>query len=153
MIDIRELYKAVNSTREFMELDFEKEDFDQLTLTEGVHAKVTLMRIDEGIVFTVDELKTKVEEECVRCRKKVVVPIDSSEGEWLFYDKAPRDIDDKNEFLMIDKEEFEIDPMEPLRQELILAVPASPHCQVECKKFDDSGAGVKALAGLKDLLK
>lgn len=153
MINILELYKAVNSTREFIELDLDKEDFDQLVLTDDVQAKLTLMRLDEGISMLIDELNTKVKVDCVRCGKEVSVPLTTSGGEWLFYEKEPRDMDDQNEFLLIDKDKFEIDPISPLRQELLLAMPEAPHCKKECKKFEESGTGVKALAGLKDLMK
>lgn len=151
MIDIRELYKAVNSTREFLELDLEKEEFDQLILSEPVSAKLALMRLDEGITMMIEEMTTSVELDCVRCGKKVSVPMKTGGGEWLFYEQTPRDMDDQNEFLLINKDEFEINPISPLRQELLLALPDAPHCAVECRVFDQSSSGVKALAGLKDL--
>lgn len=153
MIDIRELFRSVNSTREFLELEYPVEDFEQLELTEPVKAKIALMRLDEGITMLIEELTSSVKTTCVRCGKAVTVALKTTEGEWLFYEKPPHEVDDQNEFLLIDKEEFEIDPMEPLRQELILGVPVAPHCEVECKEFEASGEGVKSLAGLKDLFK
>jgi len=151
VIDIRELYRAANGTKEFIEFELESEEFEDLKVSNPISAKLELIRVEEGIALLVKELASTVDQECVRCQKAISVQVLIGEGEWLFYDQRPKDYDDENEFLFIDREEFEIDVVDPLRQEILLNLPVAPRCKGECASFDEEEKGVKALAALKDL--
>lgn len=151
MIDIRELYRAPNGTREHLEYEIETEDFENLDLSGALTVKFDLLRVQEGIMLSITELKAKMKGSCVLCQKEIDVDVETNEGEWLFYEERPKDYDDENEFLFIDKDEFEIDPLDPIRQEVFLNMTDSPRCPVRCASFDQESKGVKALSNLKDL--
>ncbi|MBU0981142.1 DUF177 domain-containing protein [Patescibacteria group bacterium] len=137
--DIRILFKSPNATEESFELK---------------NARGRLIRVEEGIIAIFDEITTTQTADCVRCGKPLTRKIKFKPGEWLFYDKKPRNYDDANELLRIDINRFQIDLGEPIRQEIEMHINPYPHCKKECKKYPPAEKeGVKALSGLKDLLK
>lgn len=153
MIDVSSIFRAPNGTREKIEFELEPESFEQIVLNEKVQVEATLLRVEEGLMMMIERISTSTDLPCVRCQKEIPVPIEVSQGDWLYYEKPPHDYDDENELLFINRKFFEIDPLEPVRQEIFLALPVAPHCEVECRHFDESSEGVKALSQLKDLIK
>ena len=151
MINIQELFKASNGTKEFLEFSLNNQEIKQADLVDEVVVKATLVRVEEGIKFMITKLNCKVKFSCVRCNKDIVVDIQTSDQTWLFYGKKPKDFDDENEFLEIDINKMELDPVKVIRQEILLNSPNSPHCKDECVHFDETSKGSKALAALKDM--
>lgn len=151
MIDIRAIYRSANGSqvKETVTLAEDELDIPQLKKLEDV--ELSLLRVEEGLMLLIDKIHASLELYCVRCMKSLVLPVEITEGEWLYYDRPPKDYDDENEFLFIDKERFEIDPREPVRQEILLHVPEAPHCEKDCVHFEEGQSGVKALSQLKDL--
>ena len=102
-------------------------------------------------MLLIDELSCELKLNCVKCNKEINVPLKVAKQEWLYYSRRPKDYDDENEFLFINKNEMVLDPVKAIRQELLLNCPSTPHCQTECAHFKGEAESPKALAGLKEL--
>ncbi len=156
MIKISQLYRAANGTREDLDLEFEAEVFEIPEITGTVKAKGSLMRVEEGIMMLIENIDATQTGTCARCGKELKEKIEFKPSEWLFYDGEPHEDDNENEWLKLDTHRLELDPVEPIRQDILLNLEAIPRCKKLCAKFDESKPeelkGVKALAGLKDLM-
>ncbi len=141
-------------TKENLDFNFEADDFPGLFLIGDGHASGYLMKVEEGIMFVLESLEAKQELICVKCGKKLKRELNfNGPTEWLFNEEIkgqPLLYED----LKIDLKKFEIDIFEPVRQEIVLNTDQNPHCEKNCAKFEEAkDEGVKALAGLKDLMK
>lgn len=156
MIKISQLYRATNGAREPLELEFEAETFEIPEITGTVKAKGSLLRVEEGIMMLIEDLEATQVAHCARCGKQLEKKINFKPSEWLFYDGEPHEDDKENEWLKLDTHRLELDPVEPIRQDLLLNLDSTPRCKKLCAKFEESKLeepkGVKALAGLKNLL-
>ncbi len=154
MINITKLLSAPTGAREPFELDLHESQFPELKLKGNVRSQGELLRLEEGILLMLQKLEATEGAACVRCGKPMDISIELKQpSEWLFYEQKPLSYDDENEHLMIELERLQIDPLEPIRQELILNSPSNPHCKKTCVNFEEPGKGVQALKGLKDLYK
>lgn len=151
-LKIPKLYYAVDGTREPFEVQFSAGDFEGLPLTGPILVKGELMRVEEGIMLLIQELQATQAGNCAFCEKPLKQALKSYVSEWLYYEEKPLDYDDSDEALFIDKKQLEIDPTEPVRQELVLRLEIAMHCPKTCKVFAEPEKGVKALSGLKDIL-
>ena len=156
MIKIAQTYRAPNATREPFELKFKAEDFEIPEIIGDVVARGHFMRVEEGVMMLVEEVDATQIGYCARCTKALKLQMDVKPSEWLFYEGEPHEDDKENEWLKLDTHRLELDPVEPIRQDLLLNLEPVPRCKKLCKKFEESkleeDKGVKALAGLKDLL-
>lgn len=154
MIKISKLAHSPNGTQEPFELSYTASDFEGLDLKGDIKASGQLLRVEEGIMMIIEALKATRNTLCARCGKKLTVPIEFTKTEWLFYEEKPLNYDDENEFLYIDKHHWEIEPYEPIRQELLLHAEDIVRCPKVCARFEDASVeeGSKALSALKDLL-
>lgn len=151
-LKITKLYYAVDGTKEPFELSLKAGDFEELPLEGKVELKGELMRVEEGIMILIQELQAQQMGLCVRCGKKLKQALQFHPSEWLFYEEKPDKDDASNEQLFLDKSQLEIDPYEPVRQELILNLNPALHCVENCATFEEPEKGVKALSKIKDLL-
>jgi uncharacterized metal-binding protein YceD (DUF177 family) len=152
MIDIKSLFESQNAETEDFSLSFKAKDFPDLELVGGIEASGRLIRVEEGITFILKELTAAQNCKCVRCDKKLELPLKVDGSEWLFYEKRPHDYDDFNELMQLDKMNMILDPKRALRQDIILNLNLNPHCKEECVEFKAPEMGRKSLAGLKDLM-
>ncbi len=156
MIKIAQIYRAANGTREPFELKFKAEDFEIPEIEGEVTAKGHFMRVEEGVMMLVEDVDAIQNTHCSRCGKALNLQINFKPSEWLFYEGEPHEDDKENEWLKLDTHRLELDPVEPIRQDLLLNLEPVPRCKKLCKKFEESkleeDKGVKALSGLKDLL-
>lgn len=91
---------------------------------------------------------------CSRCAKPLKLDLSFNPSEWLFYEAKPVAEDDENEHLQLDTHRLELNPVEPVRQDIILNLSHIPRCKKLCAKFEEAiieHKGVKALSGLKNL--
>lgn len=152
-IKIGKFYHARNGARETHALTYSGQEFSDVSLAGDVEVSVDLIRVEEGIMLLVKELKAVQKTLCIQCGKTLEIPYETESSEWLYYENKPLSYDDENEFLFFNKQEMELDPTEAVRQELILNAQDLPRCAKACKKFKETPEeGVKALSGLKDLL-
>ena len=155
MIKIATLYRAANGAMEPVKLDFTAEDFGIPELEGPVHVHGKLLRVDEGIMLLIDKLEATQNAHCSRCGKALKLPLNFKPSEWLFYEEEANEDDDSDERLQLDTHRLELDPLEPVRQDILLNLETTPRCKKTCKKFEEAkegDQGVKALAGLKDLV-
>lgn len=157
MIKIAHLYRGSNGTTEPFDFEFKADDFDIPELTGPIHVSGQFLRVEEGVMMLIAEVDATQETFCARCTKPLKIKIDFKPSEWLFYEESPHEDDDVNEWLKLDTHRLELDEKEPLRQDLLLNLEHVPRCKKLCKKFEESRfeepKGVKALSGLKDLLR
>lgn len=153
-IKIGKFYHVSNGAQESFELTYAADEFPDVSLKGDVTVEVDLIRVEEGIMLLVKEIKAIQKTLCSTCGKALERPYEIEPSEWLYYEKKPLDYDDENEFLFFDKHKMELDPTEPIRQELILNQELLPRCPKACKKLKEpvEEEGVKALAGLKNLI-
>lgn len=154
-VKISKLYYAVDGSTEPFELTFAAEDFEGLRLTGPVVASGELMRVEEGVMLLLQQLQATQTDHCAFCNKLIKEAVNFEPSEWLFYETKPQEDDGADELLFLDKKQMEIDPFEPVRQELMLNRNPVLHCAKPCVKFKEPSAPepVKPLAGLKKLLK
>jgi uncharacterized metal-binding protein YceD (DUF177 family) len=161
ILKIGKLYYETDGSREAFELELPPEDFTgELQLSASIQVKGQMMRVEEGIMVLLEQSSTEWKTICSHCGKALKAFLEVTDSEWLFYEQKPLDYDDENEFLFIDKHQMQIDLMEPLRQEFLLACPSAPRCAKACKApipMEESQPipekqSVKALQGLKDLI-
>lgn len=157
MIKIAQIYRAANGAREPFHLEFAAEDFEIPEIEGTVTAEGNFMRVEEGVMMLIEKIDATQVAYCARCGKHLKQKIDFKPSEWLFYKDEPLEDDKENEWLKLDTHRLELDPMEPIRQDILLNLEAIPRCKKLCKKYEESkpeeDKGVKALSGLKDLLK
>jgi uncharacterized metal-binding protein YceD (DUF177 family) len=151
-LKISKLYYAVDGTREPFEALFSADDFVALPLTGPIAVKGELMRVEEGIMLLMHELEATQMGNCGFCEKPLKQALQFHPSEWLYHEEKPLDYDDSDEALFLDKKQLELDPYEPVRQELILHIDPAPHCPKTCKEFAEPERGVKALSKLKEIL-
>lgn len=155
MIKIAHIYRSANGTVEPFELSYEAADFALPELEGTVKASGRFMRVEEGVMMLIENLEATQKGICSRCAKPLDFPLDFKSSEWLFYEGEPHEDDKENEWLKLDTHRLELDPLEPIRQDLLLNLEPVPRHQKLCKKFEESKPepekGVRALAGLKDL--
>lgn len=142
----------MDGTREPFELQFSAGDFEDLPLAGPILVKGELMRVEEGIILLMQDLQATQVGNCAFCEKPLKQALHFHPSEWLFYEEKPLDYDDSDEALFIDKKQLEIDPTDPVRQELVLNSEIAMHCPKTCKVFAEPEKGVKALSRLKDIL-
>ena len=155
MIKIAQIYRAANGTQEPFELEFSAEELLVPEIEGPVIAQGNFLRVEEGIMMLIQELKTTQVSPCSRCAKLLKIPLDFKPSEWLFYEEPPVEGDDENEHLQMDTHRLELNPQSPIRQDLILNLEQAPHCEKPCKKYEEAlpgDEGVKALSSLKSLL-
>lgn len=153
-IKIGKFYHAQNGTQESFELSYASEEFPDASVKGEITVDADLIRVEEGIMLVLKNLKATQKTLCASCGKELELPYKMKPSEWLFYENKPLEYDDENEFLFFDKHKMELDPTEPLRQELILNEALLSRCLKGCKKFKEvQEEGPKALAGLKNLFK
>lgn len=153
IIKVSQIYNAVKGTRQEFEIEFKAEDFKDLPFAGKIKAKGHIMRVQEGVMMLIDELTANQVGECVLCGKTLTQGLSFMPAEWLFYEQKPLREDDENELLTMDRTRMEINAYEPIRQELILNMDTQMHCKKKCAEFKEPEKGIKALAGLKDLIK
>ena len=141
-------------TKADFDLDFDADDFAGLSLIGKGHTSGYLMKVEEGIMLVLETFEAEQELHCVKCGKKLKRELNfKGPTEWLFNEEikgTPLLYDD----LKIDMKKLEIDVSEPVRQEILLNTDQNLKCAKNCVKFEESkDEGVKALAGLKDLMK
>lgn len=152
LIKISKLYYAVDGSQEPFEAEFAAQDFEDLPLTGSVTVRGHFLRVEEGIMLIMEELKATQAAVCSFCTKALKVPVSFEPSEWLFYEEKPLEDDASNELLFIDKHQMEINVVEPIRQELILNLDPAPRCKKPCKSFAAPDPESKPLSQLKDLL-
>lgn len=153
MIKISQIYNAVKGTQQEFEVVLNATDFPDLPFTGKITATGNIMRVEEGVMMLLNELEATQKMPCALCAKELSRKIKFTPSEWLFYQVKPLREDDQNELLTLDRTRMEIDPTEPIRQELILNIDSAPRCAKKCKKFEEIPEGIKALSSLKDLIK
>ncbi len=153
-IKIGKFYHASNGTQESFELTYAPDEFPDVNLKGKITVEVDLIRVEEGIMLIISAISAVQKTLCSTCGKALELPYTIEPSEWLYYEKKPLEYDDENEFLFFDKHKMELDPTEPIRQELILNQELLPRCPKACKKIKEAKEeeGVKALAGLKNLI-
>ncbi len=153
-IKIGKFYHESNGAQESLTLSYSAEEFPDVNLKGDVEVDLELIRVEEGVMLLVKKINAIQKTLCSRCGKELELPYETDSSEWLYYEKRPLDYDDENEFLFFDKTKMELDPTEPIRQELILNQELLPRCAKACKKVElKEEEGIKALAGLKNLMK
>lgn len=157
MIKIAHLYRGSNGTTDPFDFEFKAEGFDIPELTGPIRVTGQFLRVEEGIMMLIAAVDATQETFCARCAKALKFKMDFRPSEWLFYEESPHEDDDENEWLKLDTHRLELDEKEPIRQDLVLNLEHVPRCKKLCKKFEESRLeepkGVKALAGLKGMLK
>ena len=151
MIDIHSLIHSPHGTRDPFEWELPAMHFKDLPLTRDVQVQGELLRVDEGVLMILEAVEAEQHFDCVRCGKALSLPVQIEGGEWLFYERKPKDFDAENEIMTIDRRHMQLDPCLALRQEILLHTNENPHCREECVEFKEPEKGKKALAGLKDM--
>jgi uncharacterized protein len=101
--------------------------------TSNIKAKLTLMRIKDGIHAFIKDFKTSVTFTCLKCLKEFDVEIALDKTERVFFFEEQKGESDQFDLFYVDKKSFTIDISNFLRQEIILHFPMIPVCSKSCK--------------------
>jgi uncharacterized metal-binding protein YceD (DUF177 family) len=151
VINIKSLLSSPNGTQETFEEHYEASDFPDCKLLKSVSIEGLLIRVEEGVSVLFEQIQSSEEVPCSRCGKALKLAIQITDTEWLFYEREPNEYDDKDELMLINRKQMELDPRDAIRQELILHHHETPHCDPECIEFKEPEKGKKSLAGLKEM--
>ncbi len=156
MIKIHKLFNSPHGTVESIELLFQPDSLPDYDLLEPVAFSGQLMRMEDGIVFSLKTLSTTLASLCVSCGKPLKLKITSEGSDWFFHQDKPLNPDPADDGFMIDSKHYTIDLLEPVRQEILLNTPDFPRCKKSCRQIEIPDAveekGVKAFQNLTDLV-
>lgn len=101
-------------------------------LMADIEGVLLLERVNNGMLSKF-KMEAMVELECQRCINPFKTLLNIEENTYLFYLKPPKNTDDKEKNYCIEIDDRTINIEEPLRQEIILAVPYYPLCKDTCE--------------------
>lgn len=154
------LKEPVGSVREVV-VEIDRFELDDDLIASNISGMVRLIRLQEEILADA-ELRADVGQECDRCLREYQQPVQTRFS--VQYEPTidvhtghtVDEIDDEIERFLI-TERHEVDLTEPMRQELIVALPMVAVCGPDCpgqlvKSFGEESAGDSRLAALERLL-
>lgn len=107
--------------------------FQDLSFSSDLSGEITIMRIDNGVNVSIENLSTTLNLECQKCLKKYEYQLEIPEIERIFFENPEAQMDDPSEFFQIDLKSQKIDISDMLRQEIILHFPSVSVCSKSCK--------------------
>lgn len=161
VINIAALLKEpVGSVREFA-VEIDRFELDPELIATSIAGQVRLTRLQDEVLVDA-KLRADVGLECDRCLREFLQPVSvhfSAEYQPtidVYLGRAVREIDDETDRFFI-TEHHEVDLAEPLRQELIVALPMVAVCGPDCPgpavtSTADTGEIDDRLAALQRLL-
>jgi uncharacterized protein len=128
LINVKNLYQAEVGTTECFEID---EDIQTLGLPEEIEGhqvsgRLKVMLLDDSVVAT-GKFQASVTLICDRCLDSFETQVSFSFEREYFFDR--KDVDEEK--LYVDKYQ-NIDITEPMREEIILAIPTQNFCKEKC---------------------
>lgn len=103
---------------------------DDVKFLEPVKVKGRLSRAGEGQYYWQVSYATTVEAECRRCLTRVEVPVDEHSGMVFATDATATEGEG---YFLLPPRAQDIDLREPLREEVLLALPRFVECRPDCK--------------------
>ncbi len=107
--------------------------FQDLKFSGEINGQVTVMRIDNGVNASVENLNATLVFECQKCLSGFQKEIEISQVDRIFLEKPDESSDDPSEYFEINLKSQKIDLSEMLRQEIILHFPPVSVCSESCK--------------------
>lgn len=162
VINIAALLKEpVGSVREFA-VEIDRFELDADLIATGIAGQVRLTRLQDEVLVDA-KLRADVGLECDRCLREYLQPVSVHfAAEYqptidVYSGRAVREIDDETDRFFI-TEHHEVDLAEPMRQELIVALPMVAVCGPDCpgpaitstadgSEIDDRLAALQRLLG------
>ncbi len=154
-ISIKDFQNQGTGYNESYRID-EKPKFKDFKLSKPIKMHVQLMRIDDGINVSIENLETEVELTCDKCLQKYPHKVKIPEAERIYYFRKPHHYDkeaDQADIFMVDIKHQEVDLTELLRQEILLHFPTSQVCSSGCEGICPEKAGNCEYKPFKDLKK
>ncbi|MDX9971128.1 MAG: DUF177 domain-containing protein [Candidatus Gracilibacteria bacterium] len=128
------LHEETGKTTEFsFDLAPDKKDFPEMNFSGNLSGEVTVMRVDNGVSVSVQNLKASIIFDCQKCLKTFEKELEIEEIERIFWENPTIERDDPTEFFQIDMKSQKIDISDMLRQEIILHFPPVSVCSKSCK--------------------
>ncbi len=129
LVNIKNLYLSELGANEKIEISDDISDYE---LTDGMEAKTAkgvfkLTRLDESLLV-VGSVEADVIAICDRCLDSFPIKVNFDVEREFLFDRKAKDCNN----LKVDKY-LNIDLSEPIREELILALPMKKVCSEECK--------------------
>ncbi|MBU1446227.1 DUF177 domain-containing protein [Patescibacteria group bacterium] len=139
IFEVGQLIHAGQGTSYKFELDdpvtFEiaEESWVEPEITSNVKGFASFMKVDGGILVTIDDLHLKMNLKCTKCTKQFSYEITSEPVSRVFvFERTKQDSDIFDEYY-VDMKSFSIDITDFLRQEIILHFPMIPVCSSSCE--------------------
>jgi uncharacterized protein len=125
-LDVKSLVNAPVGDTESLSIELFKEQIDEEVLAERIRGNVILTKLEDEILarFTGN---AKLDVSCDRCAGDM-----SLEIPFKFSQEYVLDKDTEDEDKLIVSNRFEIELIEPLRQELLAAIPVKKLCKDDC---------------------
>jgi len=133
--EVGQLIRSEQGTSYKFELD-DKVTFDiekNADIKSNIQGYVSFMKVDGGILVTINDLHLELGLECMKCMKSFDYQITSESVARVFlFEHEKQDSDVFDEYY-VDMKSFLIDITDFLRQEIILHFPMIPVCSSSCK--------------------
>lgn len=126
-LDVKNLVFGAVGEIDTFDLALERFELADDLVATSLKGKIKLTRLDESILAQF-EGEAKVETECDRCLSAFEMTLPFSQSYEYFLGGFREDEND----LLVSKN-FEIDLTEPIREEIVLALPVQKLCRKDCK--------------------
>lgn len=135
IFDVGELIRGHQGTKLNFDVDIDPEFKigDDYAFSSNIKAKLTLMKIEDGIHAFVENMKTSLTLKCMKCMDEYNFKITLDQAERVYFFEDQKDELDQFDVFYVDKKSFTIDISDFLRQEIILHFPMIPVCSSSCK--------------------
>ncbi len=138
-LKVKELFFADVGTAENYEDRFNADLFSEFELTAPIQFKAKFVRVKEGIAMNIDSIQTKMKVICVRCQKSISWPLKiEGDEEWFYWEKGHEPEKSEEEIMFVEMRNWSVNLREPIREEILLALPIAPRCVKKCIEFKEA---------------
>lgn len=125
-LDVKSLVNAPVGQSESLTIELFKEQIDEDIQAERIRGNLVLTRLEDEILGRFDG-SAKIQASCDRCAGEMELEIPFKFAQQYSLNREPEDEDQ-----LTVSNHHEIDIIEPLRQELLAAIPVKKLCQPDC---------------------
>ena len=125
-LDVKSLVNAPVGQSESLTIELFKEQIDEEILADRIRGNLTLTRLEEEILGKFDG-SAKLMASCDRCAGEMELDIPFKFAQEYTLNREPEEEDQ-----LAVSNHYEIDIIEPLKQELLAAIPVKKLCREDC---------------------
>lgn len=126
-LDVKTLVFAAFGAKDSFSIELFNEKIDEDVIAERINGTLKLTKLDEQLLAAFD-FNTKIKLTCDRCLSEYEMEIPVKFKQEYLLERPGHESDE----LFVDRE-FKIDVLEPIRQEILTAIPTKKICNEDCR--------------------